>query len=202
MAAGTVNWQSWTTLSNDELAAHDVAEINLSIAHGLPGAENLDIAAYLSKLDRWADQVRAYTERSLPRFRRTPAEWWNCESRFRILCMVTVLQRDLGVSDNMDFVEGPRNASDSRTHFIHGPLSGFGGTCVNLPVLYLAVGRRLGYPLKRVSAKEHLFVRWRGAVVFNIEATSIGFEPRSDEYHTRTPRVLSPREAQRRQVVE
>lgn len=42
-----------------------------------------------------------------------------------------------------------------------------------MPVLYVAVGRRLGYPLKLVNAKEHLFARWEDSKQkFNIECTS------------------------------
>ncbi len=34
-----------------------------------------------------------------------------------------------------------------------------GGTCVSMPVLYTAVARRLGYPVKLVLAKGHAFCR-------------------------------------------
>jgi hypothetical protein len=34
------------------------------------------------------------------------------------------------------------------------------GTCSSMPVLYVTLGRRLGYPVKLVTAKAHLFVRW------------------------------------------
>jgi hypothetical protein len=110
--------------------------------------------------------------------------------------MVTVLQRDLGVRYNAEFMEGPFDASDSRTHFIHGPLTGFGGTCVNLPILYAAIGRRLGYPLKFAFAKEHCFVRWVGAdgERFNIEATSLGYCSHNDEHYHHSPRPLSAKD--------
>jgi hypothetical protein len=44
--------------------------------------------------------------------------------------------------------------------FLHGLTQGRGGTCLSMPVAYVAVGRRLGYPLKLVTAKGHLFARW------------------------------------------
>ena len=112
-----------------------------------------------------------------------------------MLCMVTALQRDIGVRYYMPFSEGEYNASDSRNLFIHGILSGHGGTCVSMPVLYLAIGRRLGYPLFLVRAKEHFFVRWEGhGERFNIEATSFGFYPHGDEHYHRSPKPLSERE--------
>ena len=61
--------------------------------------------------------------------------------------------------------------------FIHGIIDGPGGTCASMPVLYVAVGRRLGYPLKLVEARGHLLLRWDDPLgqrlgtpdVFNVE---------------------------------
>ena len=67
---------------------------------------------------------------------------------------------------------------------------------VALPALYVAVGRRLGYPLWIVQAKEHLFARWEqpGGDRFNIECTSRGFLSHEDrEYHDQ-PRPLNDEE--------
>ncbi len=77
----------------------------------------------------------------------------------------------------MPFSEGDYNATDSRNLFIHGVLDGHGGTCVTMPVLYIAVGRRLGYPLKLVEAYQHLFARWDepGGERFDFECTCPGF---------------------------
>jgi hypothetical protein len=64
-----------------------------------------------------------------------------------------------------------------------------------LPVLYVAIGRRLGYPLKLVNTVEHLFVRWEDSDSgerLNIEATSLGFTVRSDEHYHRWPKPAPP----------
>jgi hypothetical protein len=85
-----------------------------------------------------------------------------------------------------------------------------------MPVLYAAVGRRLGYPLTLVHTKAHVFARWDdpegrhplGPERFNIEATGPGFSRYPDEYYETWPlptteqertdfcylRSLSPRE--------
>ncbi|HUY90806.1 MAG TPA: hypothetical protein VMV10_18875 [Pirellulales bacterium] len=154
-----MEYDSYCSLTEAELARRDIAEINLAAASGLRGAEGLDIAACLARLDEWAELVEASTERWWPKFVRSPEESGGSAAQFRIMAMITVLQRSLGVSYNPASMTGPYNATDSRTHFIHGPLTGFGGTCVSLPVLYLAIGRRLNYPLKLVEAKEHYFAR-------------------------------------------
>ena len=108
------------------------------------------------------------------------------------MALVTVLQRDLGVRYDPACREGAYCALDPRTLFIHGLLDGQGGTCATMPALYIAVGRRLGYPLYLVHAGEHFFVRWedRGER-FNIEATMIGFAPRDDEHYRHWPKPIS-----------
>jgi hypothetical protein len=65
---------------------------------------------------------------------------------------------------------------DSRDDFLHGIIAGRGGTCASLPVLYAAVGRRLGYPLKLVRTTQHLFLRWDdpGGERFNVEISNAG----------------------------
>ena len=73
---------------------------------------------------------------------------------------------------------------DCRFQFIDGPLTGFGGTCGNLPVVFVAIGRRLGYPLWLVQTHDHCFARWDGGGErFNIECTCPGLVSHSDEYY-------------------
>jgi hypothetical protein len=185
-------------ISEEEISTCDIARFNLIVAEGLPGAENLDIAACVRKLDHWANLVRINTEHWWPRFIRSPEEFNHSPGQFRMMALVTVLQRDLGVLYNLSFMEGDYNGTDSRNLFIHGLLSGHGGTCATMPVLYIAIGRRLGYPLKLVRAKEHSFARWDepNGERFNIEATSLGFSPRNDEYYRTWPKPINALEIQ------
>ncbi len=172
---------------------NDLAQVNLELAGGLPTCENLDVPAYQRRLDDWVSFIATKTERWMPRFSRCPAEFDDSPGKFRMMAMVTVLQRDLGVRYDPSCQEGPYCALDPRTLFIHGLLDGQGGTCVTIPVLYVAVGRRLGYPLFLVQAREHFFVRWEepGGERFNIEATTLGFTPRDDDHFRRWPRSIS-----------
>jgi hypothetical protein len=68
-----------------------------------------------------------------------------------------------------------------------------------MPVLYIVVGRRLGYPLRLVRAKEHLFARWEepGGERFNIESTSRGFSVRDDEFYRKWPKPITDDEVER-----
>ncbi len=118
----------------------------------------------------------------------------NSQAKYCALMMVTVLQQDFGVRYNPDRIRNPdfRNAGDL---FIHGMLGGNGGTCASMPVLYAAVGRRLGWPIKLVHAHAHLFCRWDdtegqhpfGKERFNIEATGLGANFFSDDYYRTWP---------------
>jgi len=85
--------------------------------------------------------------------------------------------------------------TNSKDLFIHGMIDDSnGGTCASMPVLYVAVGRRLGYPLFLSHTKGHLFVRWEDASErFNIEGTN-GFNSFPDEYYHTWPFPLTEAE--------
>lgn len=175
-------------LRPDDLAQVDIAVMNLLCAKDLPGSESLDIDAITKKLDEWAARVKAETDKYYPRFLRNPAENNNSEADFRMLTLVSVLQLDLGVHYNMSRVSEP-DFKNSKDLFIHGMVgSDNGGTCVSMPVLYIAVGRRLSYPLKLVLTREHTFVRWEGnGERLNIEGSSTGMNTYQDEHYRSWP---------------
>ena len=112
--------------------------------------------------------------------------------------MVTVLQKDFGVKYNPERIRNP-DFQNSRDLFVHGIIIGQGGTCVSMPVAYVAIGRILGYPLKLVNAPAHLFARWDDPIGvgsfrsdrFNIEASGEGLNTPSDEYYRTWPLELS-----------
>jgi hypothetical protein len=114
--------------------------------------------------------------------------------------MITALRRGLGVRYNPAKIPGDVRLDDADT-FIHGIIQGEGGTCASIPVVYVAVGRRLGYPLRLVRAKGpthgHLFARWdEEGERFNIEATGEGLSCPEDDYYRSGIYVLT--EAQER----
>lgn len=131
---------------------------------------------------------------------RIPGSENNSEGKFRAAWMVTVLQRDLGVHYPQELIAMDDRSFLSRSDhlFIHGIIQGKGGTCSSLPLLYAAVGRRLGYPLKLVHCKKHVFLRWDSEVEpFNIECTSRGFVSQLDEYYLTGAFATTPDEATR-----
>jgi hypothetical protein len=86
--------------------------------------------------------------------------------------------------------------ADSQDVFLHGLLGPRRmGTCSSMPILYLALGRRLGYPLKLVTTKGHLFLRWESETErFNLEATGRGMNRYDDEHYKQWPFPLTEQE--------
>lgn len=188
----------------EQLEKCDIALMNLLCAEGLPGAENLNVRETLERLDGIARKVQFETDRHIYKFRQHPEEFNQSEGYYRMMMMATVLQQDLGIHYNPERIQMPWEPLESDEKFfansqdvlIHGlAREGGTGTCSSMPVFYVAIGRRLQYPLKLVTAKGHLFARWEdGQKTFNIEGTSIGFVSHPDEYYRNWPAFFTPEE--------
>jgi hypothetical protein len=169
--------------------------LNLLCAEGLTGSDGVDLGAMLGTLDAWAKRVDEETHRHFYRYVQQPEEFNGSVGYFRVLMMVTILQQDHGVRYNPARIEAsiPDDVffADSRDLFLHGILGERRmGTCVSMPVLYVAVGRRLGYPMKLVQTKGHVFARWEsadGKERFNIEGTNQGLNCFPDEHYRQWP---------------
>jgi hypothetical protein len=190
-------------LSPDEVAKVDIARVNLLCAEGLTESPAERMDEPLVQLDGWAERVRDETGRHWYRFERNPAEFEGSEGFFRMLMLGVVLAEDYGVHYHSQWRTGVELASDADGFFARAEdvfLSGLlgperRGTCSSMPVLYVAVGRRLGYPLKLVTTKGHLFVRWEGAEErFNLEVTGDGLNRFTDDYYRHWPFEVSDKE--------
>jgi len=198
-------------LGTSKLGQVDVARMNLLCAAGLPGAERLDVEHAISVIDRWAQRVAVETDRHFYRWSHPDyADHYDRnEAYYRMEMLVQVLQLDLGVKYDMAALD-EFGFEDSRAAFIHGMIPGpaqsvadtRGGTCASMPVMYVAVGRRLGYPLQLVTTAGHVFVRWDGKdhanpawrQRFNIEGAGDGISYFADGYYRRWPTKVSERE--------
>jgi hypothetical protein len=179
------------SLSERELEHVDIALMNLLCAQGLKGAEKLDIDSSLDLIDDWSKKVNDATEGRIYAFHQNPGKYDNSEAVFRAVNLVLTLKNDLNVHYNQAAMKH-WDFSDSRDIFIHGLLYGKrSGTCTSIPVLCVAIGRRLGYPLKLVYAKQHTFFRWDDDTEqFNIEACCPGVDIKDDEYYKKWPHEM------------
>jgi hypothetical protein len=193
-------------MSPADLEKCDIALIDLVCAQGLRGSENLDIAQCLKVLDGWAEQVKWETQRHAYRYNEHPEEYKHSLGRYRMNMLGAILVQDLGIHYNPDrrfeLAQGklPTMAwnADSKDIFIHGLLSGkHEGTCSSMPVLYVAIGRRLGYPVNLATCKMHVYVRYEepNGGHFNVEATmETGFLTPTEEDYTRDIFQCTPEE--------
>lgn len=175
----------------------DTAAFNLELARGLPGGEDLDVPLCLRTLDEWAARVWRETERLFYLFQRDPSAFGGSEAQFRVMALVTVLQRDLGVHYRQELIDMSDDRFFGRADhlFIHGVVQGQSGSCSSLPAAYAAVGRRLGYPVRVVKTLGHLFARWDNPFTgerFNFDCAMRGFEARGDDHYRRWPYHMTP----------
>lgn len=184
-------------MSEAELSRHDIAEINLHCAVGLPGSEDLDITQCLERLQHWTEHARFATERALenkskfPQYRDWP------DGIYRALMLQIAIQNHLGMKLDHARMAQPFDGRDSRDLFIHSVLmDGRPAMCTTAPVIYAAIGRSLGYPIRLVKTKCHIFCRWDdpNGERFNIEPSNPGFLSKPDSYYRDWPLPWTPLE--------
>ncbi|MBC7783106.1 MAG: hypothetical protein H7144_04635 [Burkholderiales bacterium] len=195
--------QELLTTDPDEFVARfpDIAAVNLACARGLPNCDESEFLKHMSLLDEMARAVAVETERFRPNFRPNPS--CPTEASYCIYMLAKVCrdhfklrhfmlpERGTGFTGILYDEVSKEQWSDSRNWFIHGLLgSGRIGSCTSLPVLYAAVGRRLGYPIKLVLALCHAFIRWDDGIErINLEATGPDYiNSHPDGYYIDQPR--------------
>jgi len=143
----------------------DVGIIALELAKEI--YPDIDIASYSAKIDALAGQVRR-----LAKGTRDP------DLRIRCLNTVILLQ---------DKFQGTRDSSSARrseNYYLNHVLDTRQGNCFTMPILYVAVAQRLGWPVYPVSVPDHSFVRYVDPALKeqNIETTSNGGYVPDDRY--------------------
>ncbi len=187
-------------MNADQLEKTDIALINFLCAEGLAGTKNLDIQKSLETLDQWVQYVEMETKRNYHQFEEYPEKFKKSLARYRMAVMAAVLTKQLGMQYNPEREKQLENGHGFRTEadelsffadssdvFLHGLLSeNRYGTCASMPFLYVAIGRRLGYPVTIATTRSHYYVRYEeeNGKHLNVEATEHrGFvTPSDDEY--------------------
>ncbi|NOT02189.1 MAG: hypothetical protein HOP29_16390 [Phycisphaerales bacterium] len=158
-------------MTDEALERIDPLVINLAVARGVPELFDLDVARYVNTLDAWAAEIRFDTERHRYRFAADPEQFHHSEVEYRI----TWLASDINAVFKVDYDIADFDAADPGNLFLNGVIDRKLGTCVSMPMLYVALGWRLDYAIKPVAVPTHLFARWDdGANRVNIEATGYG----------------------------
>lgn len=195
-AAVIFSLEELCAMTDEQLASQDIAYLNLKCAEDLPGFDG-DIPQFLKKLDFMAGWVGKETSKNLHRYHQAPEDFSHSVARFKAAMMVTILAQDFQCGYNPARGADPANPepaeqfyADSKDLFVHGFLreKEAYGTCSSFPVLFAAVGRRLGYPIRLASTRGHLFCRWDDGVDrFNIEGTNGGMKTHADDHYKSWP---------------
>ena len=120
---------------------------------------NLNVDEYSKKLDQMVKEIQQLTGN-------------NPDPDHRIRALNTYLYQDQEFHYDTEDPYGRK----FKNRYINGLLDTKSGSCFTLPLLYLALAQRLGYPIYPVSAPQHLFLRYVDPKLEmqNIEATSGG----------------------------
>jgi len=158
-------------LTPQQLDQVDIIRMNLVLAREL--GEKINISTYTQKVDKIAQHIKLNIEASEPFFEQNKEMFEGSREKWICVMIWQVLAEDFNIHYLKEKSEG-LDHSQAWQKFVHGLLDKQQGTCCTMPVLYLAIGQRLGYPIKGVETTTHMFCRWEGKEdsKFNIETTS------------------------------
>jgi hypothetical protein len=158
--------------------AIDLALANWLIAADVPNFADMTREWFFRELDRMIDRVRREMARMEGVARSRGQNPNDPDTRCAIFCNAVIKlqfdyteefrQQPLTPLQNKAFHADPNNT------FLAGLLRTRRGSCVSMPLIYLVIGQRLGFPIHLVALGDHYFVRWEGpGYRMNIEATRV-----------------------------
>jgi hypothetical protein len=159
-------------MTNAELARVDPVEMDLIVARGIPELAGIDIGKYRRTVDQWAAQIAAANKWSERYSKDDPTykvsrEFWMAGG------MAVALA---GPSFGIKYTAEELDPGRPEQQFVHGVIDKRRGTCATMPVLYLGIAHRLGWPMHAVVSGDHMWTRWddgrKGGQRFNLEATN------------------------------
>ncbi len=174
-------------LQSDELGRVDPVEVNLLVAQHLDSLQNIDIPEYQRMVDVWTDDFRRRLPEAEHHFRQTPGDWNNDIHFFRLGVLCWFLGEVLAIRyrEDQKHLKSIRYTNPEDL-FINGLIDAREGTCGNMPVLFLALTWRLGWPATLIVAGNHMLCRYDdGNVRHNIETTNFeggGFRSPPDDF--------------------
>lgn len=173
-------------LTDDELEQVDIVEMNIAVAREIPGLEHLDYDKYRCIVDAWTDQFRAWVPTVEHASHEDPGKYHNDINFFRLGMLAQFLDQTVGVRYNEQEkqaqVEGRKSGRKAQIAYtnpadllLYGLIDTKRGTCVTMPTLHVAIGRRMGWPVGLACADSHYVCRYDdGKCVYNIETTDTG----------------------------
>lgn len=174
----------------------DIGRMNLICARDADGTARIDVERLVKELDKWAVIAKKAEERYRKSFEAYPERYDNSYAKYRAVNLALTVKEDLQcryqksliTSGAMDDIRSPRFFRNPDDVFISGLLLNRRGTCSSFPVLLVALGRRLGYPLYLKTTLGHMFCCWDdGSERFNLDTNGDAVDTPPDEYYLTDP---------------
>jgi hypothetical protein len=166
---------AFIAMTDTELAKVDPIVMNLTVAKGIPECSGLDIGKYIATVDSWARAIDDGSRRLEPSAKDEPLYKYD-RDLWRAGGMAIALA---GPAFGVKYTGDKLDPSKPEQSFVYGLIDRRVGTCASMPVLYMAIGHRLGWPIHGVVSKDHMWARWddgipadKGGKRFNLEATT------------------------------
>jgi hypothetical protein len=181
------NLNAMLGMSDADLASIDPLVMNLTVAQGIPALANLNIAAYVSLINRWSASLSRKMEVHESEFRKSPQDWNNDVALFRLGVVCWFIDVVLGIvyREDQRYLTRVRYTNPADL-FLNGVMDTRQGTCASLAQLHVVLARRMGLPVSLACVGSHFICRYDdGERTINIETTnpgSGGFSSQTDDY--------------------
>ena len=190
------NLEELVALSATELERVDAGRMNLICADAVEDFGESELPRLLRRLDEWAEDARRAEVRYRKTYEREPARYDNSYAKYRAVNLALTIKEDFRCryqkehirSGAMTDFASPRFFRNADDVFVSGLLKRRLGTCSSFPVLLVALGQRLGYPLYLKLTGGHMFCCWDdGKERFNLETNGDAVDTPSDEHYLKEP---------------
>ncbi|NLW83504.1 MAG: hypothetical protein GXY41_03720 [Phycisphaerae bacterium] len=174
--AGSRSVMELLALPEEKLSKVDILELNLAVAREIKGLENLDYNHYKQVVDSWTQQFLQWLPVVEQEFYQNPGKWENDINFARMGALAQWLDQAGGIA----YIEEQKKAkevqyTDPSHLLVYGLIDTKRGTCGNMSVLHVAMGRRCGWPVSLACVNAHYICRYDdGKNIYNFETTDTG----------------------------
>ena len=185
-------FEELVAMSREQMRHVDIGRMNLICFNEALPSDDVDIEQMTAKLDEWADHCRKQEVRFRKSFEKNPKHYDGSYAKFKAINLVLTIKEDFKCKYQMSLVESgvmanihsPSFFKDPNDAFISGLLQRHRGTGSSYPVLIVALGRRLGYPISIKTTVGHMFCEWNdGTEWFNIDTNGEGVDTPPDDWY-------------------
>ncbi len=157
----------------------DLALANWLIVADIPQFADLTREAYFAQLDAMTGQVRQDMARMQNNAKLRGKNLNSPDTRCGIFCNAIIKLKfaycEEFAQHDLTLLQYKALYSDANNVFLAGLNRTRRGSCVSMPLIYMVIGQRLGFPVHLVHVGKHFFVRWQEpGYRLNIETTGRG----------------------------